>query len=487
MKNVNSVLVVGGGTAGLISAIILKRKLDLKIDVVHSKNIGIIGVGEGSTEHFKSFLNFVGLDQWEIIKECDATYKSGIMFEGWTDNRYMHLVSGEFNLKVGQYSYIYANQIANRSNYLHNLPVWENLIDPYFLQDRHAMPFNQFHFNTHKLNDYLIRVAKQIGINVMEDDINDVTLNEQGEINFIQGEKQNYKYDFYIDATGFRKVLIGKLGAKWKSYSKYLKMNSAFVFPTEDTENYNIWTLAKAMKNGWMFRIPVWGRHGNGYIFSDQYTSLEDAKKEVDDLFGKEVNIGKKFQFDPGCLEECWIKNCCAVGLAAAFVEPLEATSIGTTIQQSFLLMHRLANYDDRTISRFNKSFSDIMENIRDFIVLHYITKRDDTQFWRDVAKIELPETLAENLEMWKTRLPIDEDFNKMSNYIMFKADNYSVVMAGLNLFDSEAIKREFNMHSQLTKKEAVNILCERMKTADSIKYITHKQFIEHVRNNFRS
>jgi tryptophan halogenase len=485
MKNVNNLLVVGGGTAGLISAIILKTKLNLKIDVVHSRNIGIIGVGEGSTEHFKQFMEFVGIPQWELIKECDSTYKSGIMFEGWTYNSYMHLVSSDFSKhKTGQYNHVYANQIANNSKFYHNLFVWDNLINSWFLNHPEIMPFNQFHFNTHKLNDYLIRFAKKIGINVIEDEIDEVTLNENGEIDTIQGEKQIYKYDFYIDATGFKKVLIGKLGAKWKSYSKYLKMNSAFVFPTEDTENYNVWTLAKAMKSGWMFKIPVWGRHGNGYIFSDQYTTLEDAKKEVDDIFGTEVNIGKKFQFDPGCLEESWIKNCCAVGLAAAFVEPLEATSIGTTIQQSFLLMHRLANYDDRSTAKFNRSFSDIMENIRDFIVLHYITKKDDTDFWRDVSKIELPDTLAENLEMWKTRLPIDEDFSGKSNYLMFKSDSHAVVMAGLELFDNKAIENELNFQHPIIKEEAIRIICERLKESNNRQYVTHKDFIAYVRNN---
>lgn len=483
MKNVKSLLVVGGGTAGLISAMILKKRLNIKIDVVHSRNIGIIGVGEGSTEHFKQFMEFVGIPQWELIRECDATYKGGIMFEGWSNNSYMHLVSANFLHKAGQYNYVYANQIANKSEYFHNHRAWDNLIDDWFLNHSDKMPFNQFHFNTHKLNDFLIRIAKQMEIGVFEDEINDVLLNDQGEIDNLQGEKQNYKYDFYIDATGFKKVLIGKLDAKWKSYKKYLKMNSAFVFPTGDTENYNVWTLAKAMKNGWMFRIPVWGRHGNGYIFSDQYTTLEDAKKEVDDIFGTEVNIGKKFQFDPGCLEESWIKNCCAVGLAAAFVEPLEATSIGTTIQQSFLLMHRLANYDDRSIAKFNKSFSDIMENIRDFIVLHYITKRDDTDFWRDVSKIELPDTLAENLEMWKTRLPIDEDFNDKSDYILFKSESHALIMAGLDLFDRKAIQSELNFQHPSVKKEAVKIVCEKMQQENRCNYITHKEFIEFIRN----
>lgn len=483
MKNVNSVLVVGGGTAGLITAIILKKKLNIKIDVVHSRNIGIIGVGEGSTEHFREFMEFVGLSHWELIKYCDATYKGGILFEGWTENSYMHNVSQPFNSQAGQYYHVFANRVANKSSYFRRASIWNNLIDTHFLNKPNEMAYNQFHFNTFKLNEYLINVAKILGINVMEDDIEDVMLNENGEIGTLKGQKQFYEYDFYIDATGFKRLLMNKLGAKWKSFSKYLKMNSAFVFPTEDTENYGLWTVAKAMNNGWMFRLPVWGRHGNGYIFSDQYTSIEDAKKEVDELFERDVQIGKQFKFDPGHLENSWIKNCCAVGLAGAFVEPLEATSIGTTIQQSFLLMHRLVNYNDKSIERFNKSFNDIMENIRDFIVLHYITKKENTQFWKDVSKIKLPDSLEEKLDMWKTKLPIDEDFNDQSSYIMFKAANYITVMAGLDLFDCNAIRNEYEMNNDYIKKDAVEIITNEMKATEENSYVTHKQFIEYVRN----
>jgi flavin-dependent dehydrogenase len=483
MKKVNSVLVVGGGTAGLVAAIILKKHLNIKVDVVYSKNIGIIGVGEGSTEHFKQFMDFVNINQYDLIKNCDATYKSGIMFEGWNQDNYLHCVSGNFNKKTAQYHYVYAKQIAEKSSYMNSSLLWENKMNLEYVNKSNVFPFNQFHFNTHKLNEYLINIARDLGISGFDDEIHDVILNDQGEIDSLKGNAQTYSYDFYLDATGFKRILMNKLGAKWNSYSKYLKMNSAVVFPTEDEDNYNVWTLAKAMDYGWMFKIPVWGRHGNGYIFDSNYISIDEAKKEVETLFGKKINFGKEFKFDPGALESVWIKNCCAVGLSGSFVEPLEATSIGTTIQQSFLLMHKLMNYDEKTIQKYNHSFNEIMENIRDFIVLHYITKKENTQFWKDVSRIELPDTLHSKLEIWKNKLPIADDFSGESNYTLFNSANYILVMHGLGLFDSNAIINEYNALQDFVKHDANNTIANSLYYDKNSKTITHKEFISLIRN----
>jgi flavin-dependent dehydrogenase len=269
--NVKSLLVAGGGTAGLIAAIILKKNLNIQIDVVHSSNIGIVGVGEGSTEHFKDFMDFVGIDQYELIKSCDATYKSGIMFENWTEKPYLHSVGSQWNVKNAQYSFVYANQISKQDDRITDDLQWQNKINKWFLNQRDQFPYNQFHFNTHKLNEFLINVAKSLGINFYDDEITAVNVNEQGNIQSIIGNLNEYRYDFYIDSTGFKRILIDKLGAKWQSYGKYLKMKSAITFQTPDEENYNLWTVARAMDAGWMFRIPVWGRYGNGYIFDSNY------------------------------------------------------------------------------------------------------------------------------------------------------------------------------------------------------------------------
>jgi tryptophan halogenase len=323
-----------------------------------------------------------------------------------------------------------------------------------------------------------------MGINIIDDEINDVKLSQDGSIKSIVGTRE-YNYDFFIDSTGFKRLLIDKLGAKWQSYSKYLKMKSAITFQTPDSENYNLWTLAKAMDAGWLFRIPVWGRYGNGYIFDSDYITKEQAQQEVEKYFGHSIDVGKQFNFDSGCVDRVWIKNCCAIGISGSFVEPLEATSIGTSIQQAFLLMHRITNYNESVIDRYNSSFNDIMENIRDFIILHYITKKNDTQFWKDVSNIELPESLKAKLNMWKHKLPIDEDFNNLSNYVLFKASNHILVLNGLDIFDRNSIKNEYDSNYDYVKEDAERTISELHYFENSIKTLGHKEYLKAIRELF--
>lgn len=486
MKEIKKIAIVGGGTAGLVAALILKKRFqNLHIDLICSKNIGIVGVGEGSTEHWKDFMDFMGIDQYTLIKECDATYKVGIMFRDWTSEPYMHSVQTPFDGRAGQYRHIYAKLISENAHptAMSSERYWRSQVNTWFLDKPEESPASQYHFNTHKLNTFLTKVGENLGINFIDDEINDVILNEQGEIAKLKGNVQEYSYDFYVDSTGFKRILMSKLGAEWVSYKKYLKMKAAIAFPTEDTDNYNMWTLAKAMKNGWLFRLPVWGRYGNGYIYDSDYISKEQAKAEVEEYFGKEIEIGKEFNFDPGALDKVWIKNCVAVGLSSSFVEPLEATSIGTSIQQSFVLMHKLINYDDTVIKSYNKSFTKIMENIRDFIALHYIVKRNDSNFWKDIQKNDLPDSLAANLELWKNKLPIKEDFSDSSHYSLFSESNFIVVMHGLGLFNHESIKKEYDVLSNIIKENAENVLSHERQFINETKEISHKMMISVIRD----
>jgi tryptophan halogenase len=486
INQIKKIAVVGGGTAGLIAALILKTRFEnIDIDVIHSKNIGIVGVGEGSTEHFRNFMEYVGIDQYSIIKECDATYKMGIMFDNWTDSPYLHSLQNPYVQRFDQYSYLYSKLISERASHqeLSSIIYWNNQVNLKFLNKPDEFFSNQFHFNTFKLNDFLSKLATFKGINLIEDDIQEVVLDDTGSIKNLKGLSTTHEYDFYIDSTGFKRLLIGKLGAKWNSYRKYLKMNSAITFPTSDTENYNMWTVARAMDYGWLFRIPVWGRHGNGYIYDSDYIDADQAHAEVEKLFNGSVNIGKTFQFDPGALDQAWIKNCCAVGLSSSFVEPLEASSIGTSIQQSFLLINKLINYDENIINDYNKSFNSIMDNIRDFIVLHYLTKKNNTEFWKNIAKIELPDTLKSKLEIWKNKLPVREDFKDSSQSILFTEDNFTMVMHGLDMFNQESIKAEYESLPNVVKNRADTILIDEFNYINSIKTISHKEYLTLIRN----
>lgn len=476
------ILVVGGGTAGLITATILKQYLNVEIDIVQSSKIGIVGVGEGSTEIFLEYMKCVGIDHESLIRECDATYKSGIMFEGWSEKPYLHNVSSPFDSKYSQYKYVYAKQISEKDSYMQSSILWNNTISKSYINKKDSAPFNQFHFNTFKLNSFLTSKCISMGMQVFDDEIKDVNIDENGNITSITGQLKDYEYDFYIDSTGFKRLLIGKLGGKWNSFSKYLKMKAAITFPTPDQDEYNLWTIARAMDNGWMFRLPVWGRYGNGYIFDTDYTDIDSAKREVESIFGKEINFGKEFYFDAGALEKAWIGNCVAVGLSSIFVEPLEASSIGSSIQQAFLLMHRLLGYTNSSRDAYNKSFTELSINIRDFIVLHYITKKENSEFWRNISKIDLPDTLQNKLNHWKNHLPILEDFSSNTDYIMFNDSHHIVVMHGLGLFDSNSIKKEYMMLPKDVRQNADKII-QNAKSWDPLIPVTgHKEHLRIIR-----
>lgn len=484
MKSIKNVGIVGAGTAGLITAIILKKHLKIDIDVIYSKNIPIIGVGEGSTEHFTDFIRMIGVDHKTIISECNATYKTGIMFKNWSQKDYLHNISEDFNFRYSQYNTLYGKQISENSSYLVSNRSINSKIPLHFLEMENT-PINQFHFDTFKLNSFLIDFATKMGINFTDDEIIDAELNFDGEIKTIIGKKNKYSYDFYIDSTGFKKILISKLGGKWLSFSKYLRMNSAITFQTGDENNYNLWTLSEAMNYGWRFKIPVWGRHGNGYIYDNQYINIDDAVKEIENKLGKKINIGKTFNFDPGAIDRPWIKNCVAVGLSSSFFEPLEATSIGSSIQQAFLLMNRLPTYNDQTIKFYNKSVNNIIQNILEFVSLHYITEKNDTLFWKDLKSIKLLDSLREKLELWNAGLPIAEDFGN-NNYIMFSDKNFISVMHGLNMFDNNIIVKKYNLVPDYIKNLSDQKLKETKNNdfnqINKNNFITHKEYIKIIR-----
>jgi hypothetical protein len=474
------ILVVGSGTAGLISAGILKRFLNCEIDVLSSSSIDIVGVGEGSTEHFKEFMVFLGIDQYDLIKECGATLKSGIMFEGWSEKKYFHNVSFPFNNKIAQYPNVYANQITS-GNSITPEYFWENKIPLSFSGNSNYYVTNQYHFDTFKLNKFLKNFLTDMGIKFFDDEIIDVSLGNNGQIEKVISKKNDYCYDFYIDATGFKKILMKHLGSKWISFSDTLLVDSALTFTLEETEEYNTWTSAIAMDYGWMFNIPVLGRSGNGYIYSSDYIDEDCAKKEIEKKIQDKIIINKKINFSCGKINRAWVKNCVAVGLSAVFLEPMEASSIGTTIQQCFVLMHKISNYGQKNIDEYNKIFDDIVENSKDFIHLHYLTKKTSTKFWIDSSHTKKSNFLNESISMWKNKLPILEDFKNLSNYILFNSDNFIVVMSGLNLFNVEQIKKEYNGLSEEIKINAKNVLDKYNMEMKKEKFIGHKDFIKNI------
>lgn len=481
MKQKSKIIIVGGGTAGLVSALLIKRRFqNVNIEIVKSQKIGIIGVGEGSTENFTDFVRSCNLNENELINRSDATIKGGILFLNWYKDMYFYNVDKRFtDIKIGQYNGGYSY------NYAYDLPHFDtttrylaqNLINP-------NVKVNQYHFNTFKLNEYLIEVCKNRNIKITDDEIVDVSVDDDG-ISKLKGEKDEYVADFYIDSTGFKKILISKLGAKWQSYGKYLKMNQAIAFPTEDTDAYNTYSLARAMKYGWMWRTPTNGRWGNGYIFNNTYIDSKQAQEEIEGVFGRPVNIFKDIKFDPGSLDKVWIKNCLAIGLSANFLEPLHATSIGSVISQVMLFTYYYFNYNQKTIDNFNDKANKNMIMMRDFICLHYNVKKYDSQFWIDLHNIELPDTLKDKLNIWQDRFPIADDFSD-NDYSLFYDQHWSNVLSAMEIPNRDTIRQEL----ESMNKNDVNWIRDKVNNFTNLinnegaNAIAHKSYLQNIRSN---
>ncbi len=494
---IDSLCVVGGGTSGLVSALMLKHAYpELKVTVIESSQIGIIGVGEGSTEHWKKFIEHVGISVPELIRECGATFKIGIKFTDWHGDKtsYFHSISEQYGHHSKE-SGLPVTWIYMAGQNLDPLDTSWALSQ----QSRHVEPLHdilaQYHFDTFKLNDFLHKKCRERGINFVDTEVEQVILDDQGYVTELKDKQGNsHAYDFYIDSSGFRRIIGTALGTQWVDCTDQLPMNSAIAFPTGYTEDIPSYTEATALGSGWVWRIPTQERYGNGYVFCDSFINEDQAYAEVskhykDNLnISDELKIGRKVKFGAGYVKEFWIKNCVQVGLSGIFVEPLEASSIGTTIQQCFILTPSIFFYErgeDLTAKRYNDHMSKIAENIVDFIRLHYFTERSDTEFWRWCKnKIVKTEFNREYLDYFKKTFPNGYYFNVP--LILFSHLNYAQVMHGLRMFDHTAIKEKYEKHlGKYTDLSKHNIADAKQTENLKVEVFTHREAINRLKERY--
>ena len=485
---IKSICILGGGTAGLVTALLLRSSYpNLKIEVIESSKIGIIGVGEGSTEHWKIFMKAIQVSVPQLVRETGATFKIGIRFDNWNgkNETYFHSISEQFGVVDG-YSgvpYTMMRLISEGKTALDT--VWEKSINSI-----HPEPLDQimaqYHFDTFKLNKFFHKLCGERNISVVDTDITDVILDDQGFVDHLIAEDgARYHADFFVDSSGFKKIISSKLGAKWIDCSEQLPMNSAIAFPTGYTEEIPSYTLSKAMNAGWRWRIPTQERYGNGYVFCDAFISETQAFDEVQSEFEEPLNIGKKVKFSAGYTDKFWIKNCLSVGLAAMFVEPLEASSIGSTIQQARAFMSYISTWDrtDTLLSNnYNQTFNEVASNIIDFIQLHYFTQREDTEFWRWCKhNIKMTDYNKDNLERWKTNFINPARFAN-NPYLMFTSGNFVQVMHGLGLFNVEKIKQLYTEHFAHLEHISKEIMDQGDRLETTQTFTPHRQALEKLK-----
>ena len=470
MRKLKNVTILGAGTAGWISAYILSdffytNKQNVKVTIVDPSSIPIIGVGEGTTGIFYDFLKRYNLDELDFLRETKATLKFGIVHKDWKELNHQyygpiddpHLLASKKDPEDFEYLNVYA-VAAGRSVadvHLHTKLMETNKV-PFNLEnsrpDLKSPFFYAYHFDNHLVGNYLRKRSKNIEI--LDEVYTHASLNENGEIEKLHFESgKEIETDLVLDCTGFRKLLINKLyNVGWKSYQKNLPVNRAMPFFLKlDEKNISNYTLAWAQKNGWMWQIPTQERIGAGYVYCDDFTSPEEAKIEIEKVLGFEIEPRNDIKFTSGRIEKSWVKNCIAIGLASGFLEPLEATSIHSTLIQMILfatdyLKEEMDFNNEKIMDEFNDRVGRQFDDFMIFLNTHYVSNRDDSDFWKYVKNECIHEDTLSLINKWKNQLPRMSDFELyLSGLPHVQSQLYYPVLDGLGLLQKDVAREEMN------------------------------------------
>jgi tryptophan halogenase len=419
--DVRRLVVVGGGSAGWMAAAAFSRFLETgwSIDLVESDAIGTVGVGEATIPQIRLFNGALGLDEDAFLRATQGTIKLGIQFVDWwrQGHRYIHGF-GQVGRDLGLISFHHYWRRA------HDLGVAEDLgaycpnvvaaLANRFERDtapgatRPYMP-HAYHFDAGLYAAHLRRYAQARGVVRHEGRIIKVELDgDSGDVASLKLDGgRRIAGDLFIDCSGFRGLVIGEaLGVGYQDWTQWLPCDRAIAVPSERTAPVTPYTRSTAHAAGWQWRIPLQHRTGNGMVYCSSHLSDDEAAFELlTSLDGQALAEPRPIRFTTGRRERFWHRNCVAVGLASGFLEPLESTSIHLVQSAIERILQFLpaGRPDDRAIAEYNRQTIAEMERIRDFIVLHYkATVRDDSDFWRQCAAMEIPDTLAERMALFR-------------------------------------------------------------------------------------
>ncbi|WP_338501029.1 tryptophan halogenase family protein [Sphingomonas kaistensis] len=449
-----SIIILGGGTAGWMAANLLQKRWGAAgtiVTLIESKDIGIIGVGEGSTPQLKAFFDELGIAEAEWMPRCNATYKAGIEFEGWSDRagfeRYFHPFATAVD-PFTERTFFAANALRRRGTDVAAHP------DPFYLATRIArdgraplapanFPFDigyGYHFDAYLVGATLREFAVGKGVRHETATIADVVLNEAGDIDhLVADDGRTFAADMFLDASGFRASLIeGALKEPHRSFGDNLFNDSAVVTPTPvPASGVRAMTTATAASAGWIWHIPLTNRVGNGYVYSSRYLDREAAAAELRRHCGLPDDAEvRHLSMKCGRVERSWVRNCLAIGLAQGFLEPLEATALHIVLAtvDGFTKAYE---QDDR--DGFNATIARRYEGIRDYIVCHYrAAQRRDTPYWRDVTGHDrISDSLKSILTAWFTGTDLEQEVHEQGIAAYYAPMSWNVMLAGYGNFPS--------------------------------------------------
>jgi tryptophan 7-halogenase len=424
-NSIKKILIVGGGTGGWIAAVFLNKFLDPKkcsITLVESATLGTIGVGEATVPPLVAFLRLMGINEDEFLRECHATYKLGIKFVDWHrrgDAAIWHPfghVGAPMVERLPLFHHWLRNRRAGRDGSAYTSYSLQALLgdmnraprtlhDPSVVMQEGAYAY---HLDARAFAAYLTRFAMQRGVHHLVDDVRNVALDERGYIKCVETKDNGaLSADLYIDCSGFSGLLIEKaLGDPHIDWSKYLFCDRAVVLPLPQDGPMFPYTQATALSAGWVWKIPLSQRVGSGYVYSSRFISQDQATRELIAHAGQDpdkCNPGH-LKMRVGRRENFWVRNCVSIGLAAGFLEPLESTGIFLIQKGVEMLLDHFpdTDFNPALIRHYNAQMASEFEQVRDFIILHYLlNRRDDSEFWIANRNAAPPDSLAHTLDYY--------------------------------------------------------------------------------------
>ncbi|MBX7541222.1 tryptophan halogenase family protein [Qipengyuania sphaerica] len=448
--SIRKIVIVGGGTAGWMAASAFGKLLvhpDIEICLIESEAIGTVGVGEATIPHIRYFNQLLGLQEDDFVRRTNATFKLGIEFVDWgkLGESYIH--------PFGAYGVDMEGLRFHQFWLRHKALGRHHSLDDYNLQVMAAKagkfqrpvpepnsPLGQieyaFHFDSNLYAKYLRAFAENRGVVRKEGKV--VSVDQNAETGFVEsvtlesGEK--IEGELFIDCSGFRGLLIEQaLESGYEDWSRYLPCNSAVTVQCERVADPIPYTRSTARPAGWQWRIPLQSRTGNGYVYSRDHISDDEAAATLlQGLDGDALGEPRILRFIGGIRKQSWNKNVIALGLAAGFMEPLESTSIHL-IQTAIARIMTLfpdRHFNAADIDHYNSRTLLEFEQVRDFLILHYkATERDDTPFWQYCRDMDIPDTLRERIALYEENGRLYRHDNEL-----FGEHSWLAVMHGQNL-----------------------------------------------------
>ncbi|MDG5487038.1 tryptophan 7-halogenase [Sphingomonas sp. BGYR3] len=451
------IVILGGGTAGWMAACLIAhhgRGRGVAVTVVESPDIGIIGVGEGSTPHLKHFFDTLGIAEREWMPACDATYKTGIRFSGWGGNdgpaSYFHPFPTEID-RHSEPDFLTACAARRRGE---DVPAHPDdwYLTAWLAEHGRApiapdhFPFRigyGYHFDAHKVGAFLRGRATAMGAAHLSRTVDRVEVTGEGTVAaLILDGGERLAGDFFIDCSGFRSLIHQQaLGVPFLPFADNLFNDRAVVAPTPLPDGEIApQTGATALSAGWVWRIPLTSRVGNGYVHSSRYIDKDAAEAE----FRRHIDLPddqpvRFLDMKVGRVADSWVSNSLAVGLSQGFLEPLEATAlhIVQATLEAFIQTYWDGGFTPRHRDTFNRTINARYEGIRDYIVAHYrMNRRQASDYWTDAAGIEaLSDPLKQVMTAWFTRGDVAATIEGLGIARYYTPMSWHALMAGYGTF----------------------------------------------------